>query len=233
VARRGSVEQLRFLLDRGSRLKDTTDWNSTALFLAAQRNGDKATAVVQELLARGAKSVIEDQDFGETRRASDWALRAGNVDAFKLLVVHSVGARAVHSILREAVYIDFKKKKRSFEIPLHPLRVELGCNAMITVGRFRDLLRSLDAVLFQSRDDDGALPIHIACSLGADVETLQLIVEKGGVETLHARDHNGDLPLHRLLCANLNLEPDAVEYLVTAHQESVRLVTHPGLLSIC
>jgi len=100
----------------------------------------------------------------------------------------------------------------------------------LTPDLFHSLLRSFDTNLFQRHDSNGSLPLHTACSSGANMDTIRLLVECGGVETLHARDNSGALPLHRFLGANPPPALNTLEYLVNAYPESLLVSTNEGLL---
>lgn len=77
------------------------------------------------------------------------------------------------------------------------------------MGWFDTLLRSFDTdELIRSRDNasNGALPIHVAYSLGAPVDVLRILVDMDST-TLHISDNTGMLPVH-CLCksGHANLE---------------------------
>ena len=84
-------------------------------------------------------------------------------------------------------------------------------------------------------DHAGALPLHECCrnfrnTAGAS-SALQWLVERGGVGTVVARDRDGALPLHVLLCnafATSNLLFLAVRYLIQCFPGSLGMRTNAG-----
>jgi ankyrin repeat protein len=53
----------------------------------------------------------------------------------------------------------------------------------------------LDAALIRNRDENGKLPIHIACRTNAPVDVLDLILKQDAA-TLLITDYTGALPIH-------------------------------------
>lgn len=230
----GSRRAVRLLLDRGVHMDERNNKGETALHLAAHhfwlRASEKrlieSCAVIQELIEAGANILLRDNadktpydaacKQGETTEAGKMFLRT-----YKGQVMNREGALAVHAILRTAAHLNSADDQGP--------RVKLPLGTL-TARCFRDLLCSFDAELFQSFDSYGSLPIHIACSTGADIETLRLLVERGGVNTLHSGDQNGALPLHRLLGSKVEPALDTVKYMVNAHPEALTVSTNEGLL---
>jgi len=79
--------------------------------------------------------------------------------------------------------------------PLHVLCKDAG-DAPIELVRW---LVEQHLLSMQASDGAGRLPLHVASHARAPVATLQYLVNRGGVEKLRARDHDGALPLHLLL----------------------------------
>lgn len=90
------------------------------------------------------------------------------------------------------------------------------------------LLVELGPASLRHINNDGELPVHVACSLGenADLKALQFLVDHGGHVTLKIPNVNGALPLHCLLVARGAL--NAVQFLLEEYPSSVKAKTCDG-----
>jgi len=82
----------------------------------------------------------------------------------------------------------------------------------------------------RSVDDTGSLPIHVACGAGVALETLEHLVNHGGIDTLHARNDDGALPLHLLCKAKPSLA--GVQYLLRLFPAALLVRTNEGKLPV-
>ena len=103
---------------------------------------------------------------------------------------------ALHGLLRIAEYSfdKFETDGHRVHPPLHPLRVKIPLGN-VDWKYMRTLLLSVDEELLRRRDDNGRLPIHIACQTNAPVEVLATLVERD-TATLLMADYTGELPVH-------------------------------------
>ena len=117
-----------------------------------------------------------------------------------------------------------------FHPPLFPLRVILTLGKL-TLQHFRILLSALDAGNVLNRDDNGQLPIHIACRTNAPAEVLARLVEIDP-GTLQIPDHTGALPIH-YLCGGDTTEYTNVQYLVERGEVGTLAIrNHQGALPL-
>lgn len=110
------------------------------------------------------------------------------------------------------------------EIPLHVASATDAPVALLS------LLVGQTGAAFLAPDHSGGLPIHSACRAGASLDTIQFLVEHGGVGTLCVRDNNGALPLH-LLSASSVAPLDVVKYLLKEYPKALQM-TNKGTLGL-
>ena len=160
-------------------------------------------AVVQELVARGADLFVTAAN-GKT--AFDYGtaddMGSNNVvdyllHAYTDKVSAREGLQAIHSILQAATF-SYVAAHPPQDPPLDPsLQVQLPLGKL-TLDHFQTLLQLFPANSFRSGDNDGALPLHIACRVGAPVEILRLLVQKYAA-ALQTADNNGEFAIARCL----------------------------------
>ena len=126
------------------------------------------------------------------------------------------GQLALHTLLGNAEY-SFDRFERDGDWghpPLHPLRVKLQLGSL-KWKHLRTLFLSVDEELLRRRDDNGKLPIHIACQTNAPLDVLVALVERDPA-TLHMADHAGELPLHKYCrcCCDTTDLASALRFLV-------------------
>ena len=88
-----------------------------------------------------------------------------------------------------------RNRDDSGKLPIH-----IACQANTPV-KVLSMLVEMDPATLQIADYAGALPLHECCSGEVDDSSVRFLVEQGGVGTLAARNHHGQLPLH-LLCGS-------------------------------
>jgi ankyrin repeat protein len=114
------------------------------------------------------------------------------LQSYRNKMTQDCGRFALHVSLKVAQY-SFPEN-RAFHPPLNPLQIRVPLGTL-TVEHWRTLFQSLDMELIGNRDDNGKLPIHIACQTNAPVEVLSLLVDLDPT-TLQVADHSGNQPLH-------------------------------------
>ena len=193
--------------------------------------------VVQELVARGADLFVTAAN-GKT--AFDYAFdygQTGVVDyllrAYMEKVTASEGLQAIHSILQAATF-SYVAANPPPDPPLDPppalsLQVHLPLGKL-TLDHFQSLLQLFPANLTSSRDNDGALPLHIACQFGAPVEILRLIVQADAA-ALQTMNNNGDLPLHAACQADAP-SLDGIRFVVEQDPNAVQAANNDGALPL-
>ena len=194
-------------------------------------------AVVQELVARGADLFVTARD-GKTafdiafdeghNNAVDYLLRA-----YMVKVAASEGLQAVHSILQSAT-LSYVAAHPPPDPPLVPplapsLRVQLPLGKL-TLDHVETLLQLFPADCFGSRDNDGDLPLHIACRVGAPVEILHLFVQAYAA-ALQTADNHGGWPLHAACQADAP-SLDAIRFLAAQDPNAVQAPNNDGALPL-
>jgi len=109
-----------------------------------------------------------------------------------------------------------------------PVHISCRSNAPIDVTRF---LIDQDEVVLQISDDTGSLPLHAACeSEGVSLGNIELLLERGGIGTLCARNRNGALPLHVLCEAKPSV--DKVKFVVRSYLKAASIRLDDGSLPV-
>ena len=199
-----NLESARLWLAAGVDIEARDESQETALHSAAYRGYEEMRELVLE---HNANIFALDQN-GNT--PFDMACRFDfliGIYGRKLTQDH--GCLAFHEILGNAEYTFIHIDK--FHPPLKPLqqiRLPLG---KLTLNYFRTLLSAIDTNLIRNRDENGKLPIHIACRNNAPVEVLAMLVENDAA-TLHIADNAGALPLHEICCGEV--DDSSVRYLL-------------------
>ena len=199
AATHGHFRIVRLLFDAGVNMDARDDDRQTALHRAARYN---RLDVVRELILHNANMCPLDRN-GKT--PFDVAYIAANSESTAEFMFEMYNNRlsqgheahlALHGILRIAEYsfYNFETDGDRVHPPLHPLRVKIPLGN-VDWKYMRTLLLSVDEELLRRRDDNGRLPIHIACQTNAPVEVLATLVERD-TATLLMADYTGELPVH-------------------------------------
>ena len=143
-------------------------------------------------------------DWGWGSRATVIAL----IEMYGNQMMADHGRLALHEILTAAKYS--YPENRPFRSPLNPLRIQLPLGTL-AMQHWRTLFQVLDMELIGNRDDEGKLPIHIACRKNAPMEVLSVLVELDPA-MLQISDYTGALPLHECCCGSVDYS--SVRYLV-------------------
>ena len=132
---------------------------------------------------------------GNGRTAFDWA----GANARTHLVVYLLriyaervtahnGQQAIHSILQASTFLDVTNGHPQ---PALAPRVNLPLGKL-TVDHFTTLLQNLPANSFRSSNNNGELPLHVACQGGAPIEIVHLLVQLYAAALQCYVDYTGD-----------------------------------------
>ena len=137
------------------------------------------------------------------------------------------GLQAIHSILRAATFLEVPDVHQHLLARAPRVQLPLG---KLRLNHFQTLFQLFPANSFCSRDYTGALPLHIACRVGAPVEILRLFVQAYAA-ALRTADNNGDLPLHAACQADAP-PLDAFHYVVEQDLNAVQAANNDGALPL-
>jgi hypothetical protein len=70
-------------------------------------------------------------------------------------------------------------------------------------------------------NDNGSLPLHVACAYKAPLDVIQFLVEQWS-EAIKTANHNGCLPLHHACSSKVPF--DVVEFLVKEWPEAIKIM---------
>jgi ankyrin repeat protein len=198
----GHVQVVIALLDRGAdtEVKDRHGW--TPLHWASLYNH---LAVVKALLSGGA-NILAVNDYG--RLPIHFAVSKGNSEVAKCLLQHYYATTRrlpLHELLEDLTWIG---NANSSGAP--PLRFAISQNVLDlddVVESIENLIERNPALLI-SRDQDGSLPLHVACRRGASFSIVQFLLNlyKASIKSVTSQ---GDLPIF-LACEMLQTSLDTI-----------------------
>jgi ankyrin repeat protein len=184
----GHVRVFKELLKHGADTDAKTIFGSTPLHCACCKD---RVVVVKALLSRGA-DILAANHIG--RLPIHCAMGTGNsaVSKYLLQQVYATTRRLpLHELLEDLTWIG---NPNSIDAP--PLRCALHRNVLGTddVVEILEFLLDRNPALLRSRDQDGSLPLHVACRRGASFSIVQSLVDfyEASVKSLTLQ---GDLPL--------------------------------------
>jgi len=235
---RQAVEVVRELIERGADMSVRNNRDQTPFDLVANQDDADATEICNVLLTAYKVQLVARDGLlvlhAILREAIYLQMPRGRSFHAPL---HPLGVRLPFGTLG---FSQFWVWLRSFDANLIqsrdnndngalPIHVASGNGAPSEVLR---ILVDLDPASLHIPDHTGALAVHVVCGSGrANLESLRLLVEQGGVGTLSARDHMGALPLHRLLgTRDSRPDLDAVKFLVQAFRGSLSIPNSSGEL---
>jgi ankyrin repeat protein len=175
-------------------------------------------SVVKALLSGGA-DILAVNTWGHLpiRRAGG---RRRGLEASKYLLRHFYAATRrlpLHKLLEDLTWID---NLSSIGIGVPPLRAALDQDGLGTddVVEILEYLVERNPELLSSRDDDGSLPLHLACRRGASFPIIQSLVNryKASVKSVNSK---GDLPLF-LACETPETSLDTI-FILMKHYPDV------------
>jgi ankyrin repeat protein len=174
-------------------------------------------AIVQALLSSGA-NIIAANNNGELPFYS--AVRKGHSQVAKYLLqqLYATTRRLpLHELLQE---LTSDRNPNSTTVDL-PLRYALDRNVLGTddVVEILEYLVERNPALVSSSDQDGSLPLHVACRRGASFTIVQSLVnlDKASVKSLTPQ---GDLPLF-LACEMPKQSLDTIFFLMQLYPDLV------------
>jgi ankyrin repeat protein len=174
--------------NRGANIETKDNEGDTPLHFASFKGH---LAIVQALLSCGAKILA----FNSQRELPiHQAMRAGHSEVTKCLLQHfyaTVRRLPLHKLVKDLTWIGNPNRS---DVP--PLRAALHRNLLRTddVVEILEYLVGQNPALCTSRDQDGSLPLHVACRRGASFFIVQSLVNhyKASVKSV---TFEGDLPL--------------------------------------
>ena len=224
----GQPAVVEFLLKKGANVDSRDDTGSTPMHHAVT-DGDPF--ICELLLNHGSSLVGSDPRHG---KIFDFAVRVNQAAVVEYFLqryaeeaTEREGSHAIHAILRAATY----SHTGAFHRPLRLLRVQLPLG-MLTVDHFRMLIRSFaPANLIRRRDDDGALPLHVAAGEDVPDEILHVLAHEYPV-ALHTRDYSGGVPLHAACRTVVPSSLDTIRLLVELDPAAVQAPDNDGALPV-
>jgi ankyrin repeat protein len=187
---RGHVVVVIELLSRGANIDAKNDVGSTPLHYAA--NSDQHFPVVKALLNGGANMLAANN---QGKLPVHYAVRRRRPAVTKYLLqqLYATTCRLpLHELMQDLTWIGDPYVR----VGVPPLRDALDRNVLGTddVVEILEFLVSQNPALLSSCDQDGSLPLHVACRRGASFTIVQSLVNlyKASVKIVTS---DGDLPL--------------------------------------
>lgn len=200
-----NTESAKILIDKGAKLDLQTKGGETALMMAA----GKYTDVVKLLIDKGANIALRQSTYKVSPNALDYAAKAGNIDAAKLILARAVTL----GIKEEIIYSALHWAVISNQVEMAKYLLDEGAKIEGTdeLGGYTPLMETSMLEMVQLLVKRGAnvnaknkmnyTPLHKAVFnfMGADPneknceKILNLLLEKGA--NIDAQDGNGITPL--------------------------------------
>jgi ankyrin repeat protein len=204
------VKELR---DHGANMDAKNTFGETPLHLAATSD---RLAVVKALVSGGASMLAVD-NHGQTPVQRAVTTRRSEVAKYLLQHAYATTRRLpLHQLLKDITWIDIPN---SIDVP--PIRYAFERNVLDVddVVEILEYLVGQNPALLSSRNQNGALPLHVACRRGAAFPTVQSLVNmyKASVKSLTSE---GDLPLF-LACEMPNTSLDTIFLLMKLYPDLV------------
>jgi ankyrin repeat protein len=196
----------------GANIEAKTNQGNTPLHIASIQDH---LAIVKALVSGGANILAANNDG---RLPVHCAVSEGKSAASKYLLQHFYATRhlPLHELLEDLTWIGDPNSRGA-----PPLRRAFHRNLLRTddVVEIVEYLVGRNPSLLSSRDQDGSLPLHLACRRGASFTIVQSLVNlyKASVKS---RTPQGDLPLF-LACEILEPSLDSIFLLIKLYPEVV------------
>jgi ankyrin repeat protein len=211
---KGRVAVVNELLSRGANNEAMNNRGSTPLHIASLNDH---LAIVKALVSKGA-NILAANNQGE-HPINVLAVSEGHSEVAKYLLqqLYATTRRLpLHEVLKDLTWIG---DPNSSDIP--PLRAALDRNVLGTddVVEIVEHLVDRNPALLRSRDQDGSLPLHVACHHGAAFTIVQSLVDlyKASVNSVTP---GGDLPLF-LACEIPKTSLDTIFFLMKLYPDLV------------
>jgi ankyrin repeat protein len=190
ACRNGHVAVVNELLSRGANIEATTNIGNTPLHCTSWNF--RYSTIVKALLSGGANVLAANN---EGQLPMHQAVEKGNSEVAKCLLQHFYATTRrlpLHELLEDFTWIG--NPYMSNGAP--PLREALHHNVLGTddVVEIIEYMVDRNPELLSSRDQDGSLPLHVACRRGASFPIVQSLVDlyQASVKSVTP---GGDLPL--------------------------------------
>jgi ankyrin repeat protein len=209
----GHIQVLQALLDHGAHIEAKDSDGNTPLHDASSGGH---LHVVKALLSGGAKILaVKNDELLTIHRA----VNKGNSEVSKYLLREfyaTIHRLPLHQLLKDLTWIG---NRYGSDVP--PLRAALHRNVLGTddVVEILEYLVDRNPDLLSARDQDGSLPLHVACRRGVSFPIVQSLVDlhKASVKSLTPQ---GDLPLF-LACEIPEPSLDTIFILVKLYPDLV------------
>jgi ankyrin repeat protein len=203
------------LLSRGANIY-TKDYDGNTPLHDASVRGH--LPVVKALLSGGAK-ILAANNYGKL--PIHLAVNRGHSAVTKCLLQHLYATTRrlpLHELLEDLAWMS-SPNSGPFDVP--PLHLALDRNVLGTddVVNILEYLVERNPALVSSRDQDGSLPLHVACRRGASFAIVQSLANcfKASVKSVTSE---GDLP-HFLACEMSKTSLDTIFLLMKLYPELV------------
>jgi ankyrin repeat protein len=203
----GYVQVVKELVEHGANTEAKNNLGDTPLHNAS---GEGHLPVVKALLAVGANILAVNEFLGFL--PVQCAMMYGHSAVSKCLLqqMYATTSRPLplHKLLQDLTW----KRFDSNDIP--PLRAALADNVLSTddVVEIIEYLVDQNPDSLASCDQDGSLPLHVACHRGAAFTIVQFLVNRYGA-SVKSMTPQGDLPLF-LACKKLKPSLDTIFFLM-------------------
>jgi len=210
-SREGHLDTVRALLDAGADIQAKDSYGGTPLHSACAYN---RLEVVRELIRRGAdifaKTMYGGTPFDRSVVNSHSTVTEFLLQHYRETIYESEGHRSLLTILKQGEY------SQGGGVVLQIGRL-VSIDDM--VGMLRCFVERYPDCFLRERDENGDLPIHIACRKPARFPVIQYLVQQDS-GTLHISNQEGALPIHLACRAGASLHQ--IKYLVEQDQNFVR-----------
>jgi ankyrin repeat protein len=186
---RGRVAVVNELRSRGANIEAKNNTGNTPLHIAASMDH---LAIVKALLSGGANFLATNNN---DHPPIHYAVRKGQSEVSKYLLQHFYATTRrlpLHELLEDLTWIGDPNMSNGAP----PLFAALHRNVLGTeyVVEIVEFMVSRNPALLSSRDQDGSLPLHVACRRGASFTIVQSLVDlyKASVKSVTPQR---DLPL--------------------------------------
>jgi ankyrin repeat protein len=209
----GHVAVVTELLSRGADVEAKTDDCDTPLHWASDRGH---FAIVKALLSGGA-NILAANNYG--KRPIDYAVSEGKSEVSKYLLqmfYATIRRLPLHKLLQDLTWIGEPNSRGA-----PPLRAAVHQHVLGTneVAEILEFLVDRDPTLLRSRDQDGSVPLHVACRRSTPFMIVQSLVNryKASVKSVTPQ---GDLPLF-LACEHPKPSLDTIFLLMQLYPDLV------------
>jgi ankyrin repeat protein len=214
----GHVAVVIELLSRGANTEAKTYQGDTPLHLASDGGG---LPVVKALLSGGA-DILAANKQGELPVHEAVRFRRPAVAKYLLQELYATPRRLpLHELVEDLTWIGDPDSSDVLTWIGNPLRASLDENVLGTddVVEILECLVSRNPELLSARDQDGSLPLHVACRRVASFPVVQFLVNRYKASVKSGTSH-GDLPLF-LACEMSETSLDTIFLLVKLYPDLV------------